>query len=199
MSLNLFEGFYLSERVTGGGYMSAEPEIRKLLEIRGELEAKVERLKVELDDMRKVMAEIDKAIVKQGFRQPTPEPEQVKPQEDGGSSIQAKDGTVLGRLAIDADTIVFTPREELGFLTSIPPFQSFLVDRVLANMRSTDEDRATRGEIDSKDILSYDVQAEGETIHSLVVHNYGGERRLREIQSSLRWSFDKMYDKLRRG
>jgi hypothetical protein len=199
MSLNLFEGFYLSERVTGGGYMSAEPEIRKLLEIRGELEAKVERLKVELDDMRKVMAEIDKAIVKQGFRQPSPEPEQVKPKEDGGSSIQAKDGTVLGRLAIDADTIVFTPREELGFLTSIPPFQSFLVDRVLANMRSTDEDRATRGEIDSKDILSYDVQAEGETIRSLVVHNYGGERRLREIQSSLRWSFDKMYDKLRRG
>jgi hypothetical protein len=66
-------------------------------------------------------------------------------------------------------------------------------------MRSTDEDRATRGEIDSKDILSYDVQAEGETIRSLVVHNYGGERRLREIQSSLRWSFDKMYDKLRRG
>jgi len=179
--------------------MSAEPEIRKLLEIRDELKAKVERLQVELDDMRKVMAEIDKAIVKQGFRQPTPEPEQVKPQEGGGSSIQAKDGTVLGRLAIDADTIVFTPREELGFLTSIPPFQSFLVDRVLANMRSTDEDRATRGEIDSKDILSYDVQAEGETIRSLVVHNYGGERRLREIQSSLRWSFDKMYDKLRRG
>jgi hypothetical protein len=179
--------------------MSTEPEIRRLLEIRGELEAKIERLQAELDDISKLVTEIDKAIVKQGFKQPTPEPEQVKPAEDGRSSIQAKDGTVLGRLAIDADTIVFTPREELRFLTSIPPFQSFLIDRVLANMRSTDEDRATRGEIDPKDILSYEVQAEGEIIRSVVVHKYGGERRLREIQSSLRWSFDKMYDKLRRG
>jgi hypothetical protein len=179
--------------------MSTEPEIRKLLEIRGELEAKVERLQAELEDVSKLVAEIDKAIVRQGFKQPTPEPEQAKPAEEGDSSIQAKDGTVLGRLAVDADTMVFTPREELRFLTSIPPFQSFLIDRVLANMRSTDEDRATRGEIDPKDILGYEVQAEGETIRTVVVHNYGGERRLREIQSSLRWSFDKMYDKLRRG
>ena len=33
----------------------------------------------------------------------------------------------------------------------------------------------------------------------ITVTNYGGERRLREINSSLRWSFDKMYDKLRQG
>jgi hypothetical protein len=31
------------------------------------------------------------------------------------------------------------------------------------------------------------------------IRNYGGERRLREIHSSLRWAFDKMYDKLRQG
>ncbi len=28
------------------------------------------------------------------------------------------------------------------------------------------------------------------------MRNYGGERRLREIRSSLRWAFDKMYEKI---
>jgi hypothetical protein len=116
-----------------------------------------------------------------------------------GSSIQAKDGTILGRVHVDDDTIVFTPREGLTFMKSTPPFQSFLLDRVLANMRKTDEVRAASGEITLEQVLSYIVEADGEIIKSLNVNNYGGERRLREIQSSIRWSLDKMYDKLRRG
>jgi hypothetical protein len=36
-------------------------------------------------------------------------------------------------------------------------------------------------------------------LKALHVRNYGGERRLREINSSLRWTFDKMYDKIRQG
>jgi hypothetical protein len=87
----------------------------------------------------------------------------------------------------------------LGFNATIPPFQSFLVERVLDNMRSADEDRVTRGEITADEILSYDVVKEGERILRVVVRNFGGERRMREIQSSLRWAFDKMYDKLRQG
>jgi hypothetical protein len=138
-------------------------------------------------------------------------PAEMKPEEDkqpvtvtlettaDGSSIQAKDGTVLGRVKVDNDIIVFTPREGLTFMTSTPPFQSFLLDRVLANMRTSDETRASTGEITLEQVLSYEVEADGEAIKTLIVHNYGGERRLREIQSSLRWSLDKMYDKMRRG
>ena len=116
-----------------------------------------------------------------------------------GSSIQAKDGTILGKVQTSDDVVVFTPREGLIFAIITPPFQSFLIDRVLANMKTTDETRAASGEITPDQVLSYQVDVDGETIKSLIVRNYGGERRLREIQSSLRWSLDKMYDKMRRG
>jgi len=36
-------------------------------------------------------------------------------------------------------------------------------------------------------------------LKGLRVSNYGGERRMREITSSLRWTLDKMYDKIRKG
>jgi hypothetical protein len=196
--------------------MSSESDIRKLLKMRADLEERTEQLQTEIEDMKLAMAEIDKAIVKQGFHQPSPDFQAMKPTEleteehrqpatatvekvVDGSSIQAKDGTILGKVQVNGDAIVFTPREGLTFMTSTPPFQSFLLDRVLANMRTSDETRAAAGEIALEQVLSYEVEADGETIKTLTVHNFGGERRLREIQSSLRWSLDKMYDKLRRG
>jgi hypothetical protein len=196
--------------------MSSESDIRKLLKMRADLQERTEQLQTEIEDLKMAMAEIDKAIVRQGFQQPSPafqamKPTELKPEQPkqpatpipeptpDGSSIQAKDGTILGRVQINDDKIVFTPREGLTFMTSTPPFQSFLLDRVLANMRTSDETRAATGEITLEQVLSYEVEADGEAIKTLAVHNYGGERRLREIQSSLRWSLDKMYEKMRRG
>jgi hypothetical protein len=195
--------------------MSSEQDIRKLLKMRADLEERAEKLQIEIDDLNVAMAEIDKMIVGQGFRQPsafqpmkapevkteTPKPQEVKAAEaiTDGSSIQAKDGTVLGKVQLTDDTIQFTPRDGLTFTITTPPFQSFLLDRVLANMKTTDEARAATGEITPEQVLSYSVDVDGEAIKGLIVRNYGGERRLREIQSSLRWSLDKMYDKIRRG
>lgn len=175
--------------------MSGEDETKRLLRIRDDLEGRIGRLQAEIGDLRRAVAEIDKVIAERGFRQPTPEA--VK--ERGAISIKAKDGTLLGSMQVDEGEITFTPRDDLAFNVSIPPFQSFLIDRVLANMRATDEGRAARGEIPIEDALSYEVSTDGERLLGVVVHNYGGERRLREIQSSLRWAFDKMYEKLRQS
>jgi len=204
--------------------MSTESDIRKLLKMRADLEERADQLQSEIDDLKVAISVIDKGIVTQGFRQPETDstsgfqamklPETklserpaAKPVEvasssepvTDGSSIQAKDGTVLGRVQITNDTIIFIPRQGLSFTTSTPPFQSFLLDRVLANMRTMDETRAATGEITPDQVLSYSLEADGEVIRELTIRNYGGERRLREIQSSLRWSFDKMYDKVIRG
>ncbi|RLI09508.1 hypothetical protein DRO42_04080 [Candidatus Bathyarchaeota archaeon] len=172
--------------------MSDEEETRRLLRIREDLKRRMGRLQAEVEDLRRAVAEIDKLIARRGFRQPVPEP----PEERGAISVKAKDGTVLGTMQADEREIIFTPRDDLAFTVSIPPFQAFLIDRVLANMRSTDEERASRGEIPPEDVLSYEVSTDGDRLLRLVVRNYGGERRLREIRSSLRWTFDKMYEKL---
>ena len=184
--------------------MGSEDETRRLLRFREDIEGRIARLQAEIEDLRKAVAEIDRSIVRHGFRQPTApvRPEPVAEEdigEEDRSSVKSREGITLGTLGIDEDEIVFEPISSLGFNATIPPFQSFLVERVLDNMRSADEDRVTRGEITADEILSYDVVKEGERILRVVVRNFGGERRMREIQSSLRWAFDKMYDKLRQG
>ena len=185
--------------------MSGEDETRKLLKFREDLEDRIARLQAEVEDLRKAVVEIDRQIVRQGFRQPVPTTTRPAPStgadsgEEDQSSVKSKDGEILGTLQVDDTEIVFEPRDDLVFVTSIPPFQSFFVERVLDNMRTTDEGRVTAGEIPADEILSYEVDTDGERILQVVVRNYGGERRLREIQSSLRWAFEKMHEKLRQG
>ncbi|UCH57657.1 MAG: hypothetical protein JSV18_01705 [Candidatus Bathyarchaeota archaeon] len=183
--------------------MGSEEETRKLLRIRENVEGRIGRLEEEIGDLRKAIAEIDRAIVRQGFRQPIPQSARAQPtldeeERDERISIKSKDGTTLGILKVDETEIVFEPLDSYDFTTTLPPFQSFLIDRVLSNMRATDEGKAARGESSADDVLSFQVSTEGERITGVIIRNYGGERRLREIQSSLRWAFDKMHEKLQR-
>ena len=184
--------------------MSSEDETRKLLKFREDLKKRTQVLQEELSDLQKAIQEIDTQIVRGGFRQPTstrPRPAEIveSVEDDDQSSVKSKNGTTLGSLRIEADEIVFEPVSGLVFNVSIPPFQSFFIERVLENMKATDEERVAQGEISPDDSLDYEIVLEGERILRISIRNYGGERRLREIHSSLRWAFDKMYDRLRQG
>ncbi len=185
--------------------LSSEDETRILLKIRQDLQARIGLLEVEIEDLRSAIMEIDRQIVRQGFRQPKPmsvvvepRPEEIVDEEDL-SSVKSQSGMTLGTLLIEESKIVFEPVVGLTFVTSIPPFQSFLIERVLGNMKTTDEERVNKGEITLDEVLSYEVVTEGERIIKILISNYGDERHLREIQSGLRWTFDKMYDRLRQS
>jgi len=189
--------------------LSKEQETKRLLQFKETMEQRMAELEAEAADLRAAIAAIDNMIVKEGFRTPTapraapqPAPQTETPQPESfeeGMSVTSKDGAVLGRMKVEGKDLVFEPQPEYEFKTDIPPFQSFLVERVLANMSSTDRERAANGEIDQSEILEYEVEEEDGVLRMLHVRNYGGERRLREINSSLRWTFDKMYDKIRQG
>ncbi len=196
--------------------MSNEQETKKLLGFRESMEQRILELEQEIKDLQKAMEEIDKLIVNTGFRtfataDTLVQDKPVKPQKESVSApipedeledlmnITSKDGTILGTVQVEEHTIIFTPAVTFEFTVDIPPFQSFLIDRVLENMRKTDQERSTNGELDPDEILEYSVEDQDGKISLLTIRNYGGERRLREINSSLRWTLDKMYDKLTQG
>lgn len=202
--------------------MAEENETKKLLGFKASLETRLREIDQEITDIRTALEEINGLLVTTGFRTfstPTtstpvhvskPEPESPEPEEettmttppsplsgDDEMSITGKDGTQLGTIIVEENILVFIPSEVFKFTTDIPPFQSFLLERVLDNMRRTDQERASNGELEPQDILEYTVETDRDRIRKLSITNFGGERRLRELNSSLRWTLDKMYDKLR--
>jgi len=204
--------------------MANENETKKLLGFKASLETRLREIEQETTDIRTALDEINGLLVNTGFRTfttpttstpveiPKPEPATPEPNDETTTkvppspptvedemSVTGKDGTKLGTINVEENILVFIPSEVFPFTTDIPPFQSFLLERVLDNMRRTDQERASNGELEPQDILEYTVEADGDQIIKLTITNYGGERRLRELNSSLRWTLDKMYDKLREG
>jgi hypothetical protein len=189
--------------------MSNEHETKKLLQFRDSMQKRKFELELEIKKIDTAIEEIDKIILNTGFRtfsstSNIPNREQSKPENQSEEkldelSIRSKDGTILGNMRIEDHTIFFRPIESFNFTLDIPPFQSFLIERVLDNMRKTDQQRASDGELDPTEILDYAIKDLNGRLTSLTITNYGGERRLREINSSLRWTLDKMYDKFTKG
>jgi hypothetical protein len=187
-------------------FMSKRSDTKKLLQFRKSIENRIVLLEEEINDLNKAIDEIDGFIVTQGFKHPTPPIDYQKTlyQETSaisgeGISITSKNGTILGKMKIEEKDLLFNPLPEFNFTEDVPPFKSFLLERVLDNMRSTDQERAANNEMDKDDILEYELEIIERKIIALKIRNYGGERRLREINSSLRWTFDKMFDKLKQG
>ena len=204
--------------------MAEENETKKLLEFKASLETRLREIEQEMSDIRTALEEINGLLVTTGFRTfstpttsspihvPKQEPETPEledetpttvppapPPGDDQISVTGKDGTLLGTIIVEEMELEFTPSDVFQFTTDIPPFQSFLLERVLDNMRRTDQERASDGELEPQEILEYTVETDGDRITKLSITNYGGERRLRELNSSLRWTLDKMYEKLREG
>ena len=183
--------------------MSSEDDTRRLLKYRSVLENRINTLELEKSSLRNAIAVLDTQIVRQGFRKPTlPNRETLIKKKgflDDQISIKSKDGHILGTINIENNIIEFTPERSLMFSTDIPPFQSFLIDRVLSNMKKVDEKQASTGEKILTEILSYDIEKLDSKILKIIIKNYGDDRRLREIRSSIRWVFDKMYDKINQG
>jgi ribosomal protein L11 len=196
--------------------MSSEQETKKLLGFRESMEQRILELEQEIQNLQKAIEEIDKLIVNTGFKTFTTAdallpsktitpPTETIPQSVSEENLEelmnitSKDGTILGSVQVEGHSILFTPEPSFEFHLDIPPFQSFLIERVLENMQKNDQERATNGEIDPSEILEYAIKEEDGKIIQLTIENFGGERRLREINSSLRWTLDKMYDKITQG
>jgi hypothetical protein len=63
-------------------------------------------------------------------------------------------------------------------------------------MRGKDIEDSKRGEVEPDKILSYNVVQDGDVIKELIIQNYRDDDRLRKIRTTVRWTFEKMYEKL---
>ncbi len=210
MILKSFLNHYIVNYSKKMSKMGEKENTQHLLEVRSRLQERLEALKTEITDLEAAIEKIDEFIVKQGFRRLSIDPpretvisegvenslEASSVDEQAQSSIKSKNGTTLGVVIVQENVLRFQPSREFNFEVEMPPFQSFFIDRVLENMRKMDQERAENSEIELDEILTYEVSEDRGLIKSIEISNFRDERRMSEIRSSLRWTLDKMYDKI---
>lgn len=194
-----------------------EEIIRKLMEIRTYLESRIKQLEDEQDKLRTLFKIVDDAIVSKSFRRaeaapptrpeptakpaPPPTPPTAPPTtEVTGPPIEeiplrSQGGQLLANMYVAESDVEVVPASGMVFTVSTPPFQSFLIGRILESMRLRDQEDVRSGTLAPDQALEYEVVAEGDVIRKIVVRNYGNPRRMREIMTTTRWTLEKMSEK----
>ncbi|HDD72238.1 MAG TPA: hypothetical protein ENF98_01055 [Candidatus Bathyarchaeota archaeon] len=171
------------------GLQLDEESVRRLLAIRRDLLERVSELEEEIRRIREVVRVIEETLTAQGFRRAA--------ESSSGLEVplRSSDGRLLAVMYVYEGRLRIVPSGELEFRTSTPPFRSFLIDRVFEGMRRADERRVGEGALSPDEVFRYEVRSDGDVIRSIEVWNYGGERRLGEIKSAVRWTLERMYEK----
>ena len=100
----------------------------------------------------------------------------------------------LALIYVEKDALHVLPDENKRFSVNTPPFNQFLVERILARMQEKDAELVRTGQLATEKMFSYNIVLEGDLIREIMFKNVD-EERLRELKSSIRWTFEKMYEK----
>jgi len=180
-----------------------EEKIKKIAEFRTVLEKRVKELETELEGLRAMLEFANDTILKKGFKKaeivkpPSILPETAPSVTEYEETVPLKtaDGEFLANLYVGKDSMRVVLAEDKKFDVNTPPFMQFLVERVLAKMQERDRESVRTGETIPDKMISYNIMREDDTIREITVRNIGIER-IRELKSSIRWTLEKMYEKM---
>jgi len=207
--------------LTDKGEVREEDKMRKIAELRTMLEKRVNQLQIEVEQLRALLDFVNSALIEKGFKKPeitkpaTPAPitEEMAPPSPPSPAlteetappvleyaqaipIKTVTGELLANMYLNEDSLRVVIAQNREFTVDTPPFMAFLVERVLAKMQEKDRESASAGEIPPDKILSYEIIKDGDVIRELNIRNTGAERA-RELKSTIRWTLEKMYEKMK--
>jgi hypothetical protein len=192
--------------------MSQDSEkLKALVNFKKKLEKRIEELDAEMKEATATLEAVNSVLLEKGFKRgdmkevKAPEEEappevevavkEGKPAEpESVIPLKTMDDEPLAIIYVDKEALHVLPDESKNFSVDTPPFNPFLVERVLAKMQKKDTELVRTGQLTPDKMFAYNIVREGDLIREIVIRNVD-EDRLRELKSSIRWTLEKMYEK----
>jgi len=186
------------------------------------LEEKIGELEIEISRLRDMQSMVDSILRKNSFVPATelrsssgrnPEPSRAqearadssmksqmqapvpKPSEDSRQLRRAKDGLLIATAFVSNSKIVIVPSSDVKLSQTIPPFQTFFVNRILKGYEAKDQELVTSGKLPTAEAMKYTIEEADGIISKVAVDNYREKVRLNEILSTINWAFTRMLEK----
>ena len=188
------------------------------------LEEQLDKLTAEVNEVQSTLDIVNQILLERGFKRgdikeipasPAPVPKEVvlpKHEAEPPKPPQTQQHTEpesviplktmadepLAIMHFDKQSIHVLPDESKNFSVNTPPFTNFLVEKVFAKMQEKDRELVRLGQLPTEKMFSYNIVREGDLIREIIIKNADDER-LKELKSSVRWTFEKMYEKMKSG
>jgi len=196
-------------------------KLKALVNFKKKLEKQIEDLNAEMKDLTATLDMVNSVLLEKGFKRGNIKEVQAEKEEEPPTvNVTVKDEkSVAEPRAVESEAVIplktmgdeplaiiyikggslhVLPDESKKFSSSTPPFQVFLVERVLDKMQEKDIELVKTGQLKADEMFDYNIVNEGDLIREIVLRNVD-EDRLRELKSSIRWTLEKMYEKTGKG
>jgi hypothetical protein len=202
---------------------ATEDQLRRNAELKLWVETRIGELQEEIDRLREALSVIDSVLRASSFkpaaevvaaapRAPQPQQQEKKKQQDvtpddedsamDGEPIpeirelrKDRGGETIAVAQMTRQKLKIEPVAEVTLKADTPPFKSFLLGKILAGMKSADEDSVSKGRLKKGEELRYNVTEKSGKISSLVIENYREKERMNEILNTVSWTFSRMLEK----
>jgi len=196
--------------------MSLDSEkMKALVAFKKKLEKQLEDLDAETKEVTAALEIVNQILLEKGFKRgdikevpqrPIEPPKAVVVRDKAVSPpIQELDNVIplrtlneepLAIIYVEKGSLHVLPDESKSFSVNTPPFNHFLVERILARMQEKDGELVRMGQLTPDRMFAFNIVREGDLIREIIIKNVD-EERLKELKSSLRWTFEKMYEKMK--
>ncbi len=206
--------------------MSQDSERTKsMVALKQRLEKRIAKLDLETKELQATLDTVNQILLEKGFKRVSLKEVEVNAKETPKEIMeQSKDVSIqhketkpttyqggepenviplknmndesLALIYIEKDSIHILPDESKHFSVNTPPFGNFLVERVLTKMQDKDSELVRLKQLTPDRMFSYSIVREGDLIREIVIRNVD-EERFKELKSSIRWTLEKMYEKMK--
>jgi hypothetical protein len=198
-------------------------KLKSMIALKKRLEEQLEKLGAETKEVQDTLDTVNQILLEKGFKRgdikevttQTAIPKEVvlpKHEPEPPKTAQANQHTEpesviplktmadepLALIYFEKQSIHVLPDETKKFSVNTPPFTNFLVEKVFAKMQEKDKELVRLGQLSTDKMFSYNIVHEGDLIREIIIKNADDER-LKELKSSIRWTFEKMYEKIKNG
>jgi hypothetical protein len=203
--------------------LAQDPEkMKSLIAFKKRLEEQLEKLTAETKDVQESLEVVNTILLEKGFKRgdikevstaevpvlkevvlpkSTPEPPKPVvaphlPEHDSVIPLKTMNDEPLAIIYFDTHSMHVLPDETKNFNVNTPPFGNFLIEKVFAKIQEKDAELVRVGQLTTEKMFSYSIVREADHIREIVIKNVD-EERLKELKSSIRWTFEKMYEKMK--
>lgn len=194
--------------------MSEEVTVKKLAEAKAYLEKRIGELEGEISRLRSFLDAVDVTLTEKSFKRAEvpktlPPPFAMPPTVPAAPPsagpapspypqaypLKTVTGVYLADVYVSDGELKVVSAPNMKYDVNSPPLRAFLIGRVLEPMQTKDRESARTGELSAERILSYRIEQDGNLLKTIVITNYGDERRLLELKNAIRWTLRRIYEK----
>jgi len=173
----------------------SDEQIRDILQLKEHILDKIEKHKQEIDVLEKNFNILNSILKESSFTKAS----DLSPKKTSSDSsiiplTKGIGGEIIANAYVTPDQVSIVINDEIGLELDTPPFKSFFIDRIIAEMKRKDTADVQLGKIQPESVIDYVINKNGSKIREIIVKNYRQKERVNEIINTAAWSLTRMLE-----